>query len=158
MVLMKKGIADLRQNRFFAVFILLLNCFYISACASTAAGKSKEQTNALQEEPLFEDWQYRGFGSEYPAWCEVILLNKDFKELKDFFPEIQDHLGRVYCFSVESNTIDNSSAVLTNEELLNTGDKILAKTWVKINPYYEEFDNPYFSLILFFRDSQEDSQ
>lgn len=158
MVLMKKGIADLRQNRFFAVFILLLNCFFISACASTAAGKSKEQTNALQEEPLFEDWQYRGFGSEYPAWCEVILLNKDFKELKDFFPEIQDHLGRVYCFSVESNTIDNSSAVLTNEELLNTGDKILAKTWVKINPYYKQFDIPYYSMILFIKDSQEDFQ
>lgn len=158
MVLMKKGIADLRQNRFFAVFILLLNCFFISACASTAAGKSKEQTNALQEEPLFEDWQYRGFGSEYPAWCEVILLNKDFKELKDFFPEIQNQPGHFYCSRVGAHTVDSCSATLTNEDFLNTGDKILAKTWVKINPYYEQFDIPYYSLILFFRDTQEDSQ
>jgi len=130
--------------------------FFLAGCTSVdkKSGSAKE---AVQPD-LFEDWQYRGFGSGYPAWCEVILLNKDFKELENFFPEIQGHLSRVYCFHAGANTVDNASAILTNEELLNKGDKILAKTWVKINPYYEEFDNPYFSLILFFRDSQEDSQ
>ncbi len=141
---------------FFVWLVILGALFFLTGCAST--DKSRDPAKDVVPPPLFEDWQYRGFGSEYPAWCEVVLLNKDFKELENFFPEIQGHLSRVYCFHAGANTVDNASAILTNEELLNKGDKILAKTWVKVNPYYEEFDNPYFSLILFFRDSQEDSQ
>lgn len=131
-----------------------------ASCASTDKSASdKKGTDKPEEVPLlFEDWQYRGFGSEYPAWCEVILLDKDFKELKEFFPEIQDQPGHFYCSRVGAHTVDSCSATLTNEDFLNTGDKILAKTWVKINPYYEQFDIPYYSLILFFRDTQEDSQ
>ena len=138
------------------ISLWLLSLFFLFSCASV--DKTVEEEVEPELPPLFEDWQYRGFGSEYPAWCEVILLNKDFKELKDFFPEIQDQLGRVYCSTVEANTVDSCSATLTNEEFLNTGDKLLAKTWVKINPFYEEFDSAYFSLILFIQDSQEDSQ
>ena len=143
-----------KKTAFIALWLLSL--FFLFSCASV----DKEEQPAVEPDlpPLFEDWQYRGFGSEYPAWCEVILLNKDFKELKDFFPEIPDQLGRVYCSRVGADTVDSCSATLTNEDFLNTGDKILAKTWVKINPYYEQFDMPYYSLILFLSDSQEDSQ
>ena len=143
-------------NKTAFVSLCLLSLFFFFSCASV----DKEEQPAVEPDlpPLFEDWQYRGFGSEYPAWCEVILLNKDFKELKDFFSEIPDQLGCVYCSRVGADTVDSCSATLTNEEFLNTGDKILAKTWVKINPYYEQFDMPYYSLILFLSDSQEDSQ
>ncbi len=143
----------------FFVWLLILGAlFFLTGCAST--DKNSDSAKADLPPDLFEDWQYRGFDSEYPAWCEIILLNKDFKELKDFFPEIQDQLVHVYCSTVGANTVDSCSAILTNEEFLNTGDKLLAKTWVKINPYYEEeeFDSAYYSLILFIRDSQEDSQ
>ena len=143
---------------FFVWLVILGALFFLTGCAST--DKSRDPAKDVVPPPLFEDWQYRGFGSEYPAWCEVVLLNDDHwnEEIEPFFPEIQGNLDNLYCMRIAADSVDICSATLTNEELIKMADRVIARTWVKINPYYEEFDREYFSFILCIQDSQEDSQ
>ncbi len=137
-------------------FALFAAVCFLTGCATT---KNQDSNSKTAETPLlFEDWQYRGFGNGYPKWCEAVLLNKGLEQMEEFFPEVQGRADDLYCLKIGADTVDSCSATLANEELLNTGDKILARTWVKINPYYEQFDFPYYSIILFIKDSQEEIQ
>ena len=55
------------------ILFLLMLCLFITACASTGAGKSAKGDDIFEAPPLFLDWQYRGFGQEYPQWAEDAL-------------------------------------------------------------------------------------
>ena len=39
---------------------------------------------------MFDDWQYKGFGKEYPLWAEA-ALSDDVDMLKQYFPQISQN-------------------------------------------------------------------
>ena len=57
------------------VLLFLVSLFFVS-CASTGAGKSAKGDDIFEAPPLFLDWQYRGFGQEYPQWAEELLKKR----------------------------------------------------------------------------------
>lgn len=105
---------------------LFIECLLITGCASTDSG---EKSKDLQEpELLFLDWQYKGFGQEYPQWAEDALKEGASQTVDIHFGQDLDML-----IPHESEEPDSN---------------ILAQTWVYINPYYEEYEERYAYITL----------
>ena len=136
---------------FFSLFLMLL----IVGCASTGHDNSKASESVEQEPALFDDWQYKGFGSEYPYWCEVILLEKDIDELVQLFPELKGHTDLMEVFLSYGDDTDSCAQFLAEEDFAEGEAVTLSKTWVKINPYYEEiYVFPYIAIKLYLKSSE----
>lgn len=136
---------------FLSLFLVLL----IVSCASTGHGGS-EASESLDKEPdLFEDWQYKGFGNEYPYWCEVILLEKDIDELVKLFPELEGRTGDMEVLMSYGEDTDSCAQFLAEEDYQEGEAQTLSKTWVKINPVYEEtYIYPYIAIKLYLKSSE----
>lgn len=136
------------------VFVAL--CLFTSLLFFSCASVDKNAQTAIEPDlpPLFQDWQYKGFGNEYPAWCEVILLEKDINELIEFFPQIKGHEGSLEVLLNHAEDVDSCSHFLAEEDYSEEQAELIAKTWVFTDPYYEDFVFPYISIKLYLK-SQE---
>ena len=103
-------------------FLLLTLCLFITACASTSSD-SQEVEEEPQIPQLFSDWQYRGFGQEYPLWAEAALNEGDSETIEIRFGQNIDMLIPHESEELESN--------------------VVKETWVYIDPYYEEYEERY---------------
>lgn len=138
------------------LFLLLL-CILITGCASKGSNDSEQIIEESEEIFLFSDWQYRGFGQEYPLWAESALKN-DIQSLIEFFPELEGkesqieitvQFGKNVDMLTNHETVKND--VLPEEEVLEDLDapetlpaaKVYAETWVYINPDYNEYEDNY---------------
>ena len=105
--------------------------------------------------PLFDDWQYRGFETEYPQWFEVIVLEKDIEELEKFFPEIKEHRAELEIKLAEVDDVDSCAYFLKEEEYSAQEAILLAKTWARINPYYEDYVFPYIAVKMYLKTEEK---
>ena len=108
------------------VLLFLVSLFFVS-CASTGAGKSAQGDDVFVEPPLFLDWQYKGFGQEYPQWAEDALKEGDSAAITIQFSENLD--------------------MLIPHEYEETEENV-KQTWVYIDPYYEEYEERYVYITL----------
>ena len=130
------------KNKVIAMTCLLFVCMIgITGCASTKAGKTGQSLEEEQKPPLFLDWKYKGFGQEYPLWAEAALAH-DAEGLVQFFPELTGKENQIKISVVFS---DNFDVLLYNEAL---AEDVLARTWVYINPEYEEYNERYAYIVL----------
>ena len=103
------------------ILFLLLLCLFITSCASTKTGPN-ELEDGTSRPPLFLDWQYKGFGQEYPKWAEDAL-----KEGESSTVEIQ--FGQ------------NLDMLIPHEQ--EEAEEYVKQTWVYIDPYYEDYEERY---------------
>ena len=70
------------KRNIFLIFILTF-FFAFSSCASNDVSEKSNQTNrnnrAEKSSSYFEDWRYKGFGSELPTWFEPAYLKNSAK-------------------------------------------------------------------------------
>ena len=143
-----------------------LCCFLISVilCSlfMTGCASKEKKASGITEEPqapaLFDDWQYKGFGSEYPLWCELVLLEKDISELAQIFPQINGHESDVEILLSYGQDMDMSMHAAQEEGIveLENERELLAKSWVKINPVYEDYAFPYIYIRLYLKHVETD--
>ena len=72
----------LMKRNIFLTFILTF-VFAFSSCASNDVSEKSNQSNrnnrAEKSSSYFEDWRYKGFGSELPTWFEPAYLKNSAK-------------------------------------------------------------------------------
>ena len=134
--LMKKGFYVI------SVLFLLFSCLFATGCASTGAGKGAETEEAFVEPPLFLDWQYKGFGQEYPQWAEQALKEGESAAVSIQFGQNLDMLI--------PHEYEETQEI---EEETENAVKIIKQTWVYIDPYYGEYEARYAFITL--RQAQE---
>ena len=110
------------------VLLFLVSLFFIS-CASTGAGNSAKGDDVFEEPPLFLDWQYRGFGQEYPQWAEDALKAGESSTVTIQFGQ---NLDMLIPHEYEET-----------EEAEQNAENIVKQTWVYIDPYYEDYEERY---------------
>ena len=109
------------------VLLFLVSLFFIS-CASTGSGKSA-QDDVFEAPPLFLDWQYKGFGQEYPQWAEDALKEGESSTVTIQFGQNLDMLI--------PHEYEETEEAEENEE------NVVKQTWVYIDPYYEDYEERY---------------
>ena len=82
----------------FSLILPLLIILMLCSCSSTPAAESRADSGSQdvhkekkqnQKKLLFEDWKYKGFGQELPAWFEP-AYKADEAKLKSLVPELKD--------------------------------------------------------------------
>ena len=109
------------------VLLFLVSLFFVS-CASTGAGKSA-QGDVFEAPPLFLDWQYKGFGQEYPQWAEDALKEGESSTVTIQFGQ---NLDMLIPHEYEET-----------EEAEENAENVVKQTWVYIDPYYEDYEERY---------------
>ena len=109
-------------------FLLLLTSLLFAGCASTTAGRGTEPEDIFEEPRLFADWQYKGFGQEYPQWAEDSLKEGESER-------VEIHFGQ------------NLDMLIPHEDE-ETETNVIKETWVYIDPYYEEYEERYVYITL----------
>ena len=70
------------ERNIFLIFILTF-VFAFSSCASNDVSEKSNQSNrnnrTEKSSSYFEDWRYKGFGSELPTWFEPAYLKNSAK-------------------------------------------------------------------------------
>ena len=108
------------------LFLLIL-CLFVTSCATNATTPEVvEEEIAIPQ--LFSDWQYRGFGSEYPLWAEAAL-----KEGNSTTTEIR---------------FGQNLDVLIPHEFEEAESTVVKEIWVYIDPYYDEYEERYAYITL----------
>lgn len=105
------------------IIVLFMLCLFATGCASTG-GKNHDKSDNTPSIPLlFADWQYKGFGKEYPLWAENALKQGETETIQIQFGQNLDMLIPHEYEEAESN--------------------VVKETWVYIDPYYEEYEYRY---------------
>ena len=107
----------------FSVLVIL----GFTACGSTKVQKDNQELEPPVVERLFADWQYRGFGSEYPEWAEDVLLAGG------------DNDNLVILAQGES--VDFCKVLANEKSAEESPEKLIAETWVMINRAYQGFES-----------------
>lgn len=132
---MKKDFATFKAHSVSIAFLFfMLISLSATSCASTAAGKSSESEDLFEEPRLFADWQYKGFGQEYPQWAEESLKQGESETVEIHFGQNPDML------------------IPHEDEESESG--MVKQIWVYIDPYYEEYEERYAYITL--RQGQEE--
>ena len=112
---------------FTALFLLFFSLSAFS-CASSKVSKSQPEGEKEEEPLLFADWQYKGFGQEYPQWAESALKEGPSSTIEIHFGENLD--------------------MLLSHEAEEADENIVKQIWVYIDPYYEEYEERYVYITL----------
>lgn len=147
------------MRKSFLLIICLSFCAVIVGCASTA-----EIPVSIEEEivepvevvkvPYFDDWQYRGFGVEYPEWAEMAYDN-DILALKEEFPVMQQEefdisIEKIYGSNLDICKRKAESVVYSENEAFP-----VAETWVCVNIDYEKLEESYVYIKVFLVNKEE---
>lgn len=135
-----------------SLFILLTGGLFVS-CAS--APKSEAEDNKTKEPlPLFDDWQYKGFGQELPLWVKP-ALNQNEKKVKDCFPE--EASESIIIITTQGTNSDQALNKIEEEASLTVTPEyeLLAGTWVRYNlealnkKNIAAAENPYVAIRIY---------
>ena len=111
------------KNKVYAILTaLLFGCFFLSGCASTSGSKTGKGDDFV-EPPLFADWQYKGFGQEYPQWAEDALKEESSSTVEIQFGENLD--------------------MLIPHEYEEAEENAVKQIWGYIDPYYDNYEERY---------------
>lgn len=139
---------------FTCLFIVVLGLAVIS-CGSTKTDPSEkdiDKKDAVEEIveivpdvviQRFDDWEYKGFGKELPAWVDA-AVDLDYAQLQQFYPGKDLLVIRGY----GSNTDMCESASYQLSPYAEEAE-FLDALWVRVNSEYEKMDKPYISIRVF---------
>lgn len=141
------------MRKIFLLFICLGFCAVITGCASTVEPKGTVEEEIVEiveivRVPYFNDWQYRGFGVEYPEWAEK-AYDGDIQSLKEVFPVMQQEEFSILIEKISGSNLDickRKSEVIVYSE--NEAFPV-AETWVCINNEYECLEEAYVYIKIF---------
>lgn len=147
---MKKGLS------FSGFFCLLFAAFLImlTSCAST--NKADSVLNSQDQfVSRFDDWQYRGFGKEYPEWAELVLDEKN-EELQEYFSGINKDGLELCVVKVEGTDSDMCRHKIAELSYSEEEAWMVEETWVRLNAdYYGQVENPYVYIRIFLKGQKE---
>ncbi|MBO4532080.1 MAG: hypothetical protein J5726_00070 [Treponema sp.] len=133
--------------------VLAAAVFFVTGCAST-----KKQDSALktpEDIQRFDDWQYRGFGKEYPEWAQLVLDEK-FEELKDYFSYINKDGLDLCVIKVDGTDSDMCRHKINEVSYTEEEAWLIEETWVRLNEqYYGQLENPYVYIRIFLTGNKE---
>ena len=123
---------------------MMLLTIVFSGCASK--GKPEDEDIILEAEPVvlfFSDWQYSGFGSEYPQWAEAFLLGQNQNNLS----QNQD----LIVITADGENVDICKFLADEKSSEFSAENLVNETWVIINQNYEGFENPYTNPYVYIK-------
>ena len=141
----------MNKKRYALVFICAIVLFSLVSCAS----KDDEEVIDLYapESQLFSDWQYRGFGSAYPLWCEAALKN-DIQTLCLVFPELEGKEDETVLIRAEGNDADMCMKQAQEIEEGYSDFTLVAQSWVSID--MKDGTTKYICIKVGFRENRQE--
>lgn len=141
----------MKKSKFFAFF---LAAFVFFGCGTTSVDSSKNGADLSEETEvqimMFDDWQYKGFGKEYPLWAEA-ALSDDVDMLKQYFPQISQNEMELDIQKSNGTNSDMCKRRAENNGYTEDEAWLLEETWVRINGEYQSLNEPYTYIKLFLK-------
>ncbi|MCR4900084.1 MAG: hypothetical protein K5907_04625 [Treponema sp.] len=123
---------------FFAVVFSV--SMLIFSCAGTSGAKADKKHPQAPVVRAFDDWQYKGFGKEYPEWAELALEGKT-EELQKYFSHEDMELVIVTAEGVDS---DMCRHLIAEKSYSEEEAWLVEETWVR-----KTDDNMYVYIKIF---------
>ncbi|MCR4734498.1 MAG: hypothetical protein K5829_05795 [Treponema sp.] len=148
------------------IILSLAITFLFAGCASKQAPEEVEvpepettvtpeeevvTSESIPEEELipskYDDWKYKGFGTELPDWFDL-AIEYDDSGIKNILEISPDSLIRIVC--TEGKDVDQCEQKLNEiAEEFSYDFEILNSCWARKNPLVEEVEEPYVSVRIY---------
>ena len=121
----------MKKIKFFSLLLFVLISFF--SCASS---------KVVVKDILFDDWQYKGFGSELPSWFEPAYL-KDVGNVKKALPEFTE---KDVILGGNAISADHAEKLIAENKNVD-GYEFIDSCWAKLAKS-ENLQTPYVFLIV----------
>lgn len=121
----------MKKIKFFSLLLFVLISFF--SCASS---------KVVVKESLFDDWRYKGFGSELPSWFEPAYL-KDVDNVKKALPEFTE---KDVILGGNAISADHAEKLIAENKNVD-GYEFIDSCWAKLAKS-ENLQTPYVFLIV----------
>ena len=121
----------MKKIKFFSLLLFVLISFF--SCASS---------KVVVKESLFDDWRYKGFGSELPSWFEPAYL-KDVGNVKKALPEFTE---KDVILGGNAISADHAEKLIAENKNVD-GYEFIDSCWAKLAKS-ENLQTPYVFLIV----------
>lgn len=121
----------MKKIKFFSLLLFVLISFF--SCASS---------KVVVKDSLFDDWRYKGFGSELPSWFEPAYL-KDVDNVKKTLPEFTE---KDVILGGNAISADHAEKLIAENKNVD-GYEFIDSCWAKLAKS-ENLQTPYVFLIV----------
>ncbi|MBR6583254.1 MAG: hypothetical protein IKK80_06590 [Treponema sp.] len=121
----------MKKIKFFSLLLFVLISFF--SCASS---------KVVVKDSLFDDWRYKGFGSELPSWFEPAYL-KDVDNVKKALPEFTE---KDVILGGNAISADHAEKLIAENKNVD-GYEFVDSCWAKLAKS-ENLQTPYVFLIV----------
>ena len=121
----------MKKIKFFSLLLFVLISFF--SCASS---------KVVVKDILFDDWRYKGFGSELPSWFEPAYL-KDVDNVKKALPEFTE---KDVILGGNAISADHAEKLIAENKKVD-GYEFVDSCWAKLAKS-ENLQTPYVFLIV----------
>ncbi|MBE6361942.1 MAG: hypothetical protein E7059_10895 [Treponema bryantii] len=121
----------MKKIKFFSLLLFVLISFF--SCASS---------KVVVKDSLFDDWRYKGFGSELPSWFEPAYL-KDVGNVKKALPEFTE---KDVILGGNAISADHAEKLIAENKNVD-GYEFIDSCWAKLAKS-ENLQTPYVFLIV----------
>lgn len=121
----------MKKIKFFSLLLFVLISFF--SCASS---------KVVVKDILFDDWRYKGFGSELPSWFEPAYL-KDVGNVKKTLPEFTE---KDVILGGNAISADHAEKLIAENKNVD-GYEFIDSCWAKLAKS-ENLQTPYVFLIV----------
>ena len=121
----------MKKIKFFSLLLFVLISFF--SCASS---------KVVVKDSLFDDWRYKGFGSELPSWFEPAYL-KDIDNVKKALPEFTE---KDVILGGNAISADHAEKLIAENKNVD-GYEFIDSCWAKLAKS-ENLQTPYVFLIV----------
>lgn len=121
----------MKKIKFFSLLLFVLISFF--SCASS---------KVVVKDSLFDDWRYKGFGSELPSWFEPAYL-KDVGNVKKTLPEFTE---KDVILGGNAISADHAEKLIAENKNVD-GYEFIDSCWAKLAKS-ENLQTPYVFLIV----------
>ena len=124
----------MKKIKFFSLLLFVLISFF--SCASS---------KVVVKDSLFDDWRYKGFGSELPSWFEPAYL-KDVGNVKKALPEFTE---KDVILGGNAISADHAEKLIAENKKID-GYEFVDSCWAKLSKEIagEYAQTPYVFLIV----------
>ena len=144
-------------------FLICCSAVFFAGCASskvesTSANEQNqaevpeniEESEETQKDiplPEYDDWKYKGFGTELPDWFEP-AVNGDDLVIKSMLELQSDDI--MVIISSRGKDVDQCEQILNDESQdLMQGLELVHSFWVRKNPALYQEDNLYLAVRIY---------
>ncbi|MBQ8210948.1 MAG: hypothetical protein IJZ27_00245 [Treponema sp.] len=124
----------MKKIKFFSLLFFVLISFF--SCASS---------KVVVKDSLFDDWRYKGFGSELPSWFEPAYL-KEVDNVKKALPEFTE---KDVILGGNAISADHAEKLIAENKTVD-GYDFIDSCWAKLSKEVagEYSQTPYVFLIV----------